>query len=56
MDKKAIKEILKSEGLLERFMETLVDEINRNRRDRFLILYSVFSSFFSTFQVSLFFS
>ena len=30
MDKKAIEEILESEGLLERFMETLVDEINND--------------------------
>ena len=30
MNKKAIEEILESEGLLERFMETLVDEINND--------------------------
>ena len=30
MDKKAIDEILKSEGLLEKFVETLVDEINND--------------------------
>ena len=30
MDKKVIEEILKSEGLLERFVETLVDEINND--------------------------
>ena len=30
MDKKAIEEILESEGLLERFVETLVDEINND--------------------------
>lgn len=30
MDKKAIEDILKSEGLLERFVEILVDEINND--------------------------
>ena len=30
MDKKAIEEVLKNEGLLERFVETLVDEINND--------------------------
>ena len=30
MDKKAIEEVLKNECLLERFVETLVDEINND--------------------------
>ena len=30
MNKKAIEEILESEGLLERFVETLVEEINND--------------------------
>ena len=30
MDKKAIEEVLNNEGLLERFVETLVDEINND--------------------------
>ena len=30
MDKKAIEEILESDGLLERFVEVLVDEINND--------------------------
>jgi len=30
MNKKAIEEILESEALLERFVETLVDEINND--------------------------
>ena len=30
MDKKAIEELLESEGLLERFMMTLIDEINND--------------------------
>ena len=30
MDKKAIEEILKSERMLEKFVETLVDEINND--------------------------
>lgn len=30
MDKKAIEESLENEGLLERFVETLVDEINND--------------------------
>ena len=30
MDKKAIEKVLKNEGLLERFVETLVDEINND--------------------------
>jgi len=30
MDKKAIEEILENEGMLERFVETLVDEINND--------------------------
>ena len=30
MNKKTIEEILESEGLLERFVETLVDEINND--------------------------
>lgn len=30
MDKKAIEEILENEGMLEKFVETLVDEINND--------------------------
>jgi hypothetical protein len=30
MNKKAIEEVLNSEGLLERFVETLIDEINND--------------------------
>ena len=30
MNKKAIEDVLKNEGLLERFVETLVDEINND--------------------------
>ena len=30
MNKKAIEEVLKSEEMLERFMETLIDEINND--------------------------
>ena len=30
MDKKAIEKIMESEGMLERFVETLVDEINND--------------------------
>lgn len=30
MDKKAIEEILESDGLLEKFVKTLVDEINND--------------------------
>ena len=30
MDRKAIEEILESEGMLERFVETLVEEINND--------------------------